>query len=584
MAGLTGICSAQIATPVEAVKQAAQATVYAAHTSTRVIYERNHLILAKSSTGFLNEPWMQAESNGIFVWIDGEIYNHALLMDEKDDSFSKTIITHYKTDSLHRLFAGADGVFIVLIYDSVQQKLTLVTDRYGIKPFYLYAKNNTLIFAPELKCFPFFKEFDLKIRADVVNSFIDLEHFMGTATWFEQVELVEPATIYTYHVQQAKLSGEQYWTWAGVKFNRVALPEAAEELARLLTRAIKKRAYGDYRVGVALSGGFDSRAILATIRDQKPTTYTFGIAGSADVTIARKVAALAGVKNVHYEMHVTDWLQKRFSGVWKIDGMLNMVHMHYSHLMDEIPKIIDVNISGFVGDGVLGQNYIVKKGKKFLDTRITDSIARHYYGDYIRFSNPDNPYFNIAKTDPYLFYNRGRRLTGLGLEEAAKTIPQRVPFMDIDLLDFVYTLPDEYREGNKVYHYALMLLYPEFYKGIPHANTGMSINLNPGIIYQGRKKIHRLMYAVKYKLGIATNYTDVHNWIKEPKTAGFVRALLNPKTALYPNFTSSDFSQLYLEPHLAGKEKMLKRLMGAITIEIWLQQILNQKYLPDRQY
>lgn len=583
MAGFTGICGNKTAATAETVKRAAQSTVYARHTQVKLLCDTPHLLLAQSAIDFLQEAWMTLHQDDVSVWIDGEIYNQEKLAQVPGETFSQTLLAYYQQNNLDALLAKTDGVFVILICDHKKQSLTIVTDRYGIKPFYLYQHQGVLIVASELKCFPYFKAFNLKIRAGIIDSFMDLEHLMGTATWFEGVDLVEPATIYTYYIAHDRLESKRYWSWSGIQSNKISLPEASEQVGHLLQQAIRKRAYGNYRVGVGLSGGFDSRAILASIQDKKPITYTFGIPESTDVKIAKRVAALAGVKNVHFDMHVEQWLQKRFSGIWKVDGMLSAVHMHYSHLMDKIPDIMDVNLSGFVGDGVLGQNYIVKKGKSFLNKRITNDIAQHYYGKHVHFSDTRDSFFDIDKTDAYLFYNRGRRLTGLGLEEAAKTIGQRIPFMDTDLLDFVYSLPDEYRAGNRLYHRALLKLYPEFYTDIPHANTGMPINLNPGFMYKAERKMHWFIEGVRFRLGLTNSYSDVGTWLKEPGLVTFIQDLLNRKHALYANFTDSDYRALHFEPHLKGKLKKIKPVMGAITLEIWLQQILNQKYLPEER-
>ena len=352
-------------------------------------------------------------------------------------------------------------------------------------------------------------------------------------------------------------------------------------MGRLLQNAIEVRYSSHENMGIGLSGGFDSRAILAASQKHKPITYTFGTKQSADVKIANRVAQIANVKNIHLDMNVPNWLQKRFRGVWKVDGMLNMYHMHYSHLMNEIPKFMDVNLSGFLGDGMLGQTYLFKKGKFFLDKRIDNDIARHYYGDYCSFSNPTNPFFNINKVDAYFIYNRGRRLTGLGMEEANKTIYQRMPFMDNALMDFSHGVSDALRKGNTAYHLSLLNQYPEFFRNIPHATSGLPINLNPNLIYKSQKMLNRWMWIFKFKMGMATSFTDVYNWLKEPVTAQFVRDVLNPKTALYPNFTDIDFLNGYFEPHMSGKSNYMKKTMSALTMEIWLQQIINKKFIHD---
>lgn len=579
MAGFVGICSKTLTTSPESVTVAVTATIYSAHTEAKDLLVDNHLILKKSSFRFLETSRMQAERDQVLVWIDGEIYNQDEIGKKPNEVFAEALLDCYKEGTLNNLLKKIDGVYLAIIYDKQKQQLHLITDRYGLKPFYVYTRDNAFIFAPELKCFPTIKPFTLEIRKDVVECFVQLEHMMGTATWFNGVEVTTPSTIYTYSWQDDTLTKSRYWSWSNIQRSSISLENAADEMGSLLDRAIKLRTFGDCRVGAGLSGGFDSRAILAAIHDRKPITYTFGIEDSADVQIANQVARLADVQNVHFDMHVDHWLQKRFNGVWKTDGMLNMYHMHYSHLMDEIPKIMDVNLSGFLGDGVLGQTYLLKKGKLFLNKRIDHATAQHYYGKHYQFSDPDDSFFNIPKVDAYLIYNRGRRLTGLGMEEANKTIHQRMPFMDNKLMDFSYSLPDEFRLNSIVYHRALILKYPEFYKDIPHATSGVPISLHPSILYKGKKFYHRWLWVVKYKLGIATSFTDVYNWIKEPDTANFIQQMLNPKHALYPNFTHINFLEVYVKPHLSGQGNHVKQVMSALTMELWLQQILNKKYL-----
>ena len=73
--------------------------------------------------------------------------------------------------------------------------------------------------------------------------------------------------------------------------------------------------------------------------------------------------------------------------MWKTDGMLNMYHMHYPHIMHEIEQLIDINLSGFSGDLVLGGSYLEKIykiffTKKFLNKRINADIAKLYYGKH----------------------------------------------------------------------------------------------------------------------------------------------------------------------------------------------------------
>jgi asparagine synthase (glutamine-hydrolysing) len=580
MAGLVGIYGKGVSGDDRWLSDAVKSTVYSSNTVVKNLFADQNINLWKSYMTFIEGEKMEAQRERVHVWIDGEVYNQHEL--QKGKPFAETVLDHYLKDSLDDLLKKVDGIYVALIYDLRKQEVHLITDRYGLKVFYISVMNNHLMLAPELKCFPFFPPFKVDIRKDVVDCFVQLEHMMGTATWFAGVEVTAPATVYSYSLATNTLAQRKYWSWSTIDRVSKTLEDASEELGFLLENAIRLRKVSAGRVGVGLSGGFDSRAILAAIREDKPPTYTFGIEESADVRIAKEVATLAGVSNIHFDMHVDRWLEKRFSGIWKTDGMLNMYHMHYSHLMNEIPKVMDVNLSGFLGDGVLGSTYVNKKGKKFLNKRIDVATAQHYYGKHYLFSNPSDSFFDIPKVDAYLIYNRGRRLTGLGMEEANKTIYQRIPFMDNKLMDFSYSLPDELRDNSKMYHRALLLKYPEFYSAIPHATSGMPIQLNPGLLYKTEKLYHRWLWVLKFKLGVATSFTDVYNWVKVPETAKFIRETLDPKNALYPNFTQSNFLEMYFEPHLSGKGNFVKQVMSSLTMEIWLQQIFNKKFLSQQ--
>jgi asparagine synthase (glutamine-hydrolysing) len=578
MAGFIGICSRNLTSPQVAVAKATADTLYSAKTTSRKVCDDNTLVLAKSYFPFLERPDAEAHQDDIHVWIDGEIFGQ-----DAPEGFANSLLTHYQKNTLAKLLPTVDGVYVALIYDKQKKQLLFITDRYGLRPFYLCHRNNHLVVAPEVKCFAHFDTVPISIRRDVIDCFMQLEHLLGKHTWLEHVEVAEPATIYTYRWETDRLTTSRYWSWSQISRSTLSFDQAADALSESLHRANVIRGEGEFALGVALSGGLDSRAILAAVKDLEPTTYTFGLEDSADVKIARRVAALAGVKHVYYDMKVDDWLPKRFSGVWKTDGMLNMYHMHYSHLMHEIPKIMDVNLSGFLGDAVIGGSYLSKKGKSFLNSRVNHTVAQHYYGKFHEMSDVADPFFDLDKVDPYLFYNRGRRMIGMGAEEAAKTIPQRLPFMDIQLMDLSYSLPDEYRIDSKVYNKALLIRYPEFYKKIPDASTGLPIEITPSLKTRIVTKINWLTYAVRYKLGMPTSYTDVFNWIKEPKTAETIRQLLDPRKALYAQFTDQNYVDRYLTPHLQGKANYMKQVMGAVTMEIWFQQLINKTYRPDQK-
>jgi asparagine synthase (glutamine-hydrolysing) len=585
MAGFAGICGSELSALDEGVKSAVESTVYSAKTSVAHLQSDNNLLLSKSFFHFFDQARCAASSGDVHVWIDGEIYNEDELEEGNTAGAAAVLLNSYQQGSIDGLLPRLDGVFTAIIYDTEKKLLTVVTDRYGLKPFYFYRRNRKLMMAPELKCFTFFRDFDLRFRSDLMDCFIDLGHLMGNDTWFEGVELLDPSSVFSYDIKTDTLTTRKYWTWADNPRNfKISIDDAASEMARLLRQAIRSRAKGPARMGISLSGGLDSRAILASVYQDIPVfTYTFGLKESADVTIARQVADAAGVENRHFDINVKNWLDYRFFSVWKTDGMLNLYHMHYPHIMNEVQQLIDINLSGFSGDLVLGGSYLEKTRKifftkKFLNQRINADIAKVYYGRHYVKCDPQDPFFNIDCIDPYQINNRCRRFVIMGIEDAAKLIPQRMPFLANDLMELSYSLPDEYRYNSNVYNRALQQYDPLLFSTIPNASTGMPVTEKPTLLNQLRWKLDYYKDIVKVKLGKPISFVDYHHWVKEPTTASLIGELLDPKKALYAQFTDKDYKALYLEPHLKGPRFYTQKILSALTIEIWLQQILNKKY------
>lgn len=583
MAGFVGHTGKSIDAS-DAVKNALGLTLYSAKTAIQMLHESDDLVLGKSVFDFLQTTRSVSQEESISVWVDGEIYNQEQLSGGLKEVFADTLLRHYQQQSLSQLLPQVNGIYVAIIYDGFMHTLTIVTDRYGLRPLFLTHKSKQLVFAAELKCFQVFPSVSLEVDQEVIDCFLDLEHFLGTDTWFKGIEAASPATVYTYNIDSDVLKQQRYWSWSDLKPAKISLTEAAHQMGDLLHEVVNDRFDRTQNVGIGLSGGLDSRALVAAVHEKKPVTYTFGTPNSRDVKIAKEVARVAGVRHVLFDTYSADWLTSRFSGIWKVDGMLNMLHMHYSHLTKEIATIMDINLSGFLGDAMLGGSYLGKKGKTFLNKRVDKSIAQHFYGRHYERCDPGDPFFDIEKIDPYMLYNRGRRMIGLGAEEPAKTIPQRLPFMDTALMDLSFSLPDDYRAHSKVYNKALLEKYPVFYKNIPNSNIGVPIAENPSITNLLLKKYYRISWIINYKLGRQTSYANAQNWIRQPQTARLLYNILDPAKAIYPAFTRKNFLQMYLVPHLNRRANFVRQIMGAVTAEIWFQQMLNKNYVPERDW
>lgn len=264
---------------------------------------------------------MSNEDGSLWISFNGEIYNHAELRTELDqtgnhrwrtDHSDTEVILHafeeWGIDCVHRF----RGMFAFALWDARARALWLVRDRVGIKPLYYSVRPGRVLFASEIKA----------LLADpAVRPEIDEEAFFHYLSF---LTTPAPTTLYRGIRKLAAgtwlrigADGEQqehrYWdVWDHVQpMPGVSEDQVAEALLAELRTAVRLRKVSDVPVGVFLSGGIDSstNAVLFSEGQDQPVK-TFSIAFEqqnasvpSELGYARQVARLIGAE--HYERILT---------------------------------------------------------------------------------------------------------------------------------------------------------------------------------------------------------------------------------------------------------------------------------------
>jgi len=543
------------------------------------IYEDHFLTASRVHLKKIGEKSSPFVFKGNYCWLDGEIYNLQEVANKyrlEITSFPELLIAAYLDKNLfEQILSEIDGYFSAVIYDKENFKIAIISDRYGLKPLYIWNQGNKFGWASEMKAFLAIPDFDISIRNGALDCFMTIGHMMGNITWFDNVELMEPSTILTYSLTESNIIDKhKYWSWSCIKPQIISFEEAASSMGDMIVDAVRRRWDKSSRFGISLSGGLDSRAILASLEDTSDiVAYTFGKKNCLDIEIASRVSKLKGVKHIIKEINADNWFDNRSLGIWKTDGMLNLLHMHDTAVSNAFSELVDINLSGFLGDALEGGLHL--HGKAY-NCRINQDIATRLYKDFSKYSPFDDNYFDIEHVDVYVFNNLNRRFTNLGITLDSRTVEQRLPFLDNRLIEFVYSLPDDYRINSKLYNASLLKRLPTFYENIPWQRTGIPISKkqNRYLRFISRK-------ADKFfdKIGInqdLTDYFDYNKWFKEINIYHVFTKILDPKYAIYQNYTDQNYITKYLTPHFKGTKDYSRELGLALTTEIWFQQIFNK--------
>lgn len=544
------------------------------------LFHDEHLGASRTHTGQVGEATSPARNGINALWIEGEAYNVSDVADElglEAASLSGLLLAAENSQQLDKCLSRLDGYFCAALYNGETQKLKLISDRYGMRLLYWYHKNGVFAWGSEVKAILAVEGSDKELDPTSYDCFMDLGYLMGEHTWFVHIKLIKPATVIDYDLLTDAVSQHHYWKWSEIKPSNLKFDEAVDELGKRFIEAVRRRFDPSDRIGISLSGGLDSRAIFAAVDylypDYKGYAYTFGIPGCDDIAIAEQVMSRS--KNWQHEKFYfssSNWFEPRIEKIWNTDGMLDMMHMHGIEFLSEVAQYIDINLNGYCGDAIIGGGFLSRVP---WNKRISASNAKSFYGRYVGLTDIDSDFYDIAYVEPNLHMNRVRRLTAYGSVNALPWLDQRKPFFDNKLVEFVFSIPDEYRANNRLYSAMLQKYFPKYFRDIPWQQSG-----KPAAVTRKSKLPYRALLKgftiIKNLFGIKSvrAYTDYPAWIRDKEIADQLKKLLNYESAEYKIFVDEDVSKIWLEPHLNNLIfNHSNQILRASTLEIYLRKI-----------
>ncbi len=207
------------------------------------------------------------EDNSIVIVFNGEIYNYAGVTDDlvsrghvfRTRSDTEAIVHAYEQfgpDCVERL----RGMFAFAIWDRRARRLLLARDRLGKKPLYYYCGGNFFAFASEIKALLEIPGVPREVDPAALDLYLSLRYVPGPRTMFKNIFKLQPG--HRMLVEDGRTRIEKYWD---IEYRPEQRParENLERFRHLLEESVRLRMISEVPLGVFLSGGLDSSAILA---------------------------------------------------------------------------------------------------------------------------------------------------------------------------------------------------------------------------------------------------------------------------------------------------------------------------------
>ena len=193
-----------------------------------------------------------------------------------------------------------DGAFVIAILDRADRTLTLWSDCVGGRPMFLAEIPDGVAVGPELKCFMGLPGVQQDLVPGSLASMALNASLLGRHTYIKGVEFIGPAR--RVSVSRDGLRSHQYWSRQFACAESAPSP-SVETVGEILVRSIARRAAAFERPILALSGGLDSRLILAAANEAglELPCVTWGYdhidADGSDYRVADEAARIEGTSH-----------------------------------------------------------------------------------------------------------------------------------------------------------------------------------------------------------------------------------------------------------------------------------------------
>lgn len=464
-------------------------------------------IVDLSSTA--NQPMSTIDDNYSIVF-NGEIYNHLELREKLPEiqfqGFSDTeTILHYIVKYGIDSIKDFNGIFALAFLYKREKKLFLARDPFGVKPLYFYISDKKMLFSSEIR--PIKSLISTTLDKLSLAQLLKLRYSPSEDTLNNEIKKLHPGHYMVYDLENHEYNIKTYLKPIPQK-KELSLNQALHQYGDLFEKAVKRQLMSDVEVGILLSGGVDSALISHFVVNNLPypvKSFTVGFKDNDEaneLNDAKRSAEIIGTNHHEVILNQTDFqqvLEKVIDIVEEPLGTTSSIPMYF--LNEEVSKHVKVTLTGQGADEPLGgysrykaeiyrkhipgfmlhllqpfSSFIKNESlRRFIYAASEKDIIKRFEKTYTLFNDEDitlliNQKENKSYRKIQYFYDLlgAKNLTSIEAMMAVDMrmnladdlllytdkvsmnfgIETRVPILDIELVEFIESLPLKYKIKN----------------------------------------------------------------------------------------------------------------------------------------
>jgi len=425
----------------------------------------------------------------------------------KTESDTEVVLRAY-IEYKEECFKYFNGMFAVAIWDKRNKTLILARDRMGKKPLYYMLDNNIVTFSSELKSIYALSKDNREIDYESLQDYFTFGYIPTPKTIYKNIFKLEPASYLIINEDSHNIY--PYWDLVFKTNNNIKFSDARSNTKKLLEQSVHDRLVSDVPFGAFLSGGIDSSVVVSIMQqylDDPVKTFSIGfdVAKYNELDDARLISNYIGTDHTEFvlESSCTDIVSEFTKYYDEPFGDSSSLPTYFvSKLAKNEVKMV---LTGDGGDEVFGgykrysRHIINSKIKQYLPFgktfesllsaipvslskkagRALNRALEEYPDNYLKevalssnslakqIINKNNQAYNSYDTFSKLFERQDSELNSIYYGDMrtymlddilvkvdrmsmANSIELRSPFLDVNLLEYAATLPENFKTSMKM--------------------------------------------------------------------------------------------------------------------------------------
>lgn len=229
---------------------------------------------------------MSDPNSGRTIVYNGEFFNYLEVREELRasghvfrTSSDTEVLLKLANGSLDKWIPRVNGMFAFALWDARVRTLTLVRDRFGVKPLYVAVTKEGVVFASEIKALigigaapgP-------EINQDAIGEYLAFRHVLEPRTLFRGIDELPSGHFMRIGGGGRQVEVQRYWDELSGTTPNNPYSGPGSEFGNRFGAAVQRRLVSDVPLGSFNSGGVDSSLVTREVRRQRPgELHTFSI-------------------------------------------------------------------------------------------------------------------------------------------------------------------------------------------------------------------------------------------------------------------------------------------------------------------